>query len=271
MEKRTRLTARKRPQKATEAVIRALRRNGFEAEYVPDSDAARALMLEMIPGDVTVGFSDSATIKQIGVVEALEDRGTKVINPFRKELIQTLATDENATKAFRGLLRKTLDSDIYLAGTNAITRDGKLVYIDGTGNRISAIIYAVSRSIIVAGENKIVDNVDAAIDRIKNVISPEHARRRRRRLPCAKTLRCSDCTAPERQCNVTAILERRPRLSKICVVVVGQDLGLGWDPSWPEERINRIREGYYAVSSVFPLPPSFLVKPSSSASAPSRG
>lgn len=254
------VTAHKTGKRETKAVIQALRRNGFEAEYAPNSDAARALVLQRIPQEATVGLSDSATIKQLGILKGLEDRGTKVVNPFKKELLEVLTTDENVVKVFRGLLRKTLDTDVYLAGTNAITRDGKLVYIDGTGNRISAIVYAVSRSIIVAGENKIVDDVDAAIDRIKNVISPEHARRRQRRLPCAKTLRCSECDAPERQCNVTAILERKPRLSRISVIIVGQDLGLGWDPSWPEERIHRIRDAYYQVSHVFGLPPSFLVK-----------
>lgn len=244
-----------------EAVVRALRRNGFEAEYVEDMNAAKTLVLGLIPQDVTVGFSDSATIKQMGIVKELEDRGTKVIFPFARRIVSSLATDEAAVKAFRDTLRKTLDTDVYLAGTNAITRDGKLVYIDGTGNRVSAITFAVPRPIIIAGTNKIVDNVDAGIERIKNVISPEHARRRKRNLPCAKTLKCSDCKAPERQCNITVVLERRPRLARICVVIVGEDLGLGWDPAWPEERINRIRDAYYDVSEVFKLPPSFLVTP----------
>jgi len=239
------------------AVIEALRGNGFKAQYADNIDGAVKRLLEMIPLNVTVGVSDSATIRQLGILGRLKERGTKVINPWTKGLTQAFGTDKNASKVFKDLMRETLCSDIYLASTNAITSDGKLVYIDAVGNRIAGVIYAVPRVIVIAGPNKIVVNVDTAIERIKNVISPEHAKRRQRKLPCAKTLKCVECNAQERQCNILAIIEKSPRFSDICVIIVGQDLGLGWDPIWAEDRINHIREAYYEASWVFP-PPSFL-------------
>ena len=43
-----------------------------------------------------------------------------------------------------------------LASANAVTMDGKLVNIDGGGNRVAAMSFGPKRTIIVLGVNKIV-------------------------------------------------------------------------------------------------------------------
>jgi len=42
---------------------------------------------------------------------------------------------------------------------------------------------------------------------------------------------------------VTTVIEKKPSLTEIAIVLVGEDLGLGWDPDWPEER----KEGIVSV------------------------
>jgi len=41
------------------------------------------------------------------------------------------------------------------------------------------------------------------------------------------------------------------------IVLTGEDLGLGWDPDWPQERIDKITAGYRAEIEKFRamLPP----------------
>jgi len=55
---------------------------------------------------------------------------------------------------------------------------------------------------------------------------------------------CSDCSSPNRICNVTAILEKKPGHADFTVILVDEDLGLGWDPAWEEKRISKIRSSY---------------------------
>ena len=98
--------------------------------------------------------------------------------------------------------------------TNALTMDGKLVNIDGVGNRVAALIFGPPKVIMVAGINKVVPDMDAAMRRIKNYVAPIHARRRESPLPCAKTGSCIDCHAPERFCNAVVTIEHQYQKNK---------------------------------------------------------
>jgi hypothetical protein len=223
-------------------VISALRTNRFNAELAEDCDAAKRRLLELVPGHAVVGFGNSATLQQIGIFGALEERGSVVKNPITREITHAGA------QVLEAALRHSLGADVYIAGVNAITLDGKLVYIDGAGNRIAGIIFGAPRTIVVAGQNKIVRDVDEALSRIRNVIAPAMMRRRRRSTPCVNLGRCADCSIPERVCNITAIIEKKPIFTDLNVMLVDQDLGLGWDPCWTEERIQRIWSNYEASS-----------------------
>jgi hypothetical protein len=82
-------------------------------------------------------------------------------------------------------------------------------------------------------------------------IAPYHIRTRsvelggrRFKTPCTDTGECTDCRAVERLCNIFSVIESKPLFTDLSVVVVNEDLGLGWDPSWPPDRIVRILENY---------------------------
>jgi len=57
---------------------------------------------------------------------------------------------------------------------------------------------------------------------------------------------------------VTTIIERKPVHTVINVVIVDEDLGLGWDRSWPEERISAIAARHEKYMSMCPLPACIL-------------
>ena len=217
-----------------ETVLQSLRENSFDpVEFLQGAENAARLVLDMIPLDATVGVAGSTTIRQLGLVSQLRVRGTKVIDtgqPGRRPI------DEHA--------RRTLRSDILLASSNAVTLDGKLVNTDGTCNRVSAMVFGPKKVILVIGTNKIVLNVDEAVARIRNVIAPYHAMAKGKRTPCAIDGRCTDCRSPERICRVTTIIEKKPQYTEIAIVLVGEDLGLGWDPNWPSERREKIASAY---------------------------
>ncbi|MGD9707877.1 MAG: LUD domain-containing protein, partial [Candidatus Delongbacteria bacterium] len=113
----------------------------------------------------------------------------------------------------------------YLSSSNAIIEDGRLLNIDGTGNRVAAMFFGPPEIIVIAGRNKIVENYDHAMERIKTIAAPKNAERLRRDVPCRFTGRCQDCRSPERMCQVTVCIENRLVDRELEVWLVNQNLG----------------------------------------------
>jgi hypothetical protein len=230
-----------------EETLKNLLANNFEAKFAENRDAVKQIVLSSISKDVIVGVGDSATVRQVGIIEELEKKGIRVLNPFSKEL----TTDREKTMVRDNISRQIFSCDMLVSGTNAVTRDGKLVNIDAVGNRVASMIFGPRRVFIIAGKNKIVKDVDEALYRIKNIIAPFHARTKGFATPCAQTGKCSDCSAPKRICSIVSIIEKRPWRTEISVILVNEDLGLSWDETWPEDRIRRIKSNYEKVTWVF--------------------
>ena len=230
-----------------ERTLKSLKSNWFDARLAQTAAEARTMMLEMIPVTSSVGVGDSATLRQVDVVDELVRRGNEVVNPFKTELTQ----DPAKHQLFLQTCRKTFTTDVFVTGCNAVTEDGKILSIDYAGNRVAGTIYGAPKVIITVGRNKIVKDADAALDRIKNVITPVHAERKSRKTPCVTTGKCNDCDSPGRICSVTIIMERKPAHTDVSVILINEDLGLGWDPAWDEERISKIRSNYLDTTWAF--------------------
>ena len=201
----------------------------------------------MISKDTVVGIGDSATVRQIGILKMLEEIGARVLNPFSRKL----TTDPSKREVRQRISKEIFTSDVLITGTNAVTTNGKLVNVDAVGNRVAAMIFGPKKVIIVAGRNKIVRDIEEALHRIKNVIAPYHAKTKDFGTPCVQTGKCSDCSSDLRICNVTTIIEKKPWRTDIVIVLIDEDLGLGWDENWQPERIGRIRSRYEKVTWVF--------------------
>lgn len=197
-------------------VAAALERRNIEAIIVPDGEAAMNKVLEMIPQGATVGLGGSLTVQQIGLLKALRSGRYNLYDQYAKGL----SPDESMQ-----MRRKGLTADVFVTGTNAVTLDGRLVNLDGAGNRVAALTFGPGKVIVVVGRNKIVGDVDQALDRIWNLAAPLNAARLNRKTPCTKTAQCEDCSSSERICNHLLITERQMRPGRLTVILVDQDLG----------------------------------------------
>jgi len=198
-----------------EKTAEALRANGFTAHVALDREEARRIVLGLIPEGSTVGVGGSVTIRELGLIDELERRGYRVIHHWVK------APPEEVDR----LRRLELTADVFLCSANAVTLDGKLVNVDGVGNRVAAMIFGPRRVIVVAGRNKLVRDVGEGLWRAKNVAAIMNWRRLGLDNPCVKLGRCVDCDSPTRGCNVVVILERRPLRTDVHVVLVNEELG----------------------------------------------
>jgi hypothetical protein len=228
-------------EKKIKKTLKYLKARNFMPLYADSSEEACDMMLNLIPQNSVVGVGDSSSVRQIGIIKELERRGNRVINPFDPE---RPIGDPKDYAAF--VFRSSIEAarcDLFLTGTNAVTEDGRLLNIDGVGNRVAGMIWGHPRVILAVGKNKIVKDLDEAFYRLRHVTAPEHASRRGvSSAPCSIKGECMDCIGTKRICNVTTIMEGSPLFTEITVIIVNEDLGLGWDLTWPRERIEQISE-----------------------------
>ena len=214
--------------------IKNLTKNNINASFAPNRQEALSIVLDMIPEGALVGTADSMTLLQVGIFSALNKRGkNEILNPFKRDAEGKYVVEEEVREE---IMRRVFLSDVYVIGTNAVTLDGKLVNIDGYGNRVPAMIYGPKKVIIIVGANKIRKNVDDAIKRIKEFCAPINATRHGLKhhyphlldLPCVKTGFCVDCNHTYRICRYTTIIEGviPRRKGYLNVVIVGENLGI---------------------------------------------
>jgi hypothetical protein len=214
-----------------EKVVKSLKGNHFKVEYVERAADAVPIILNAIPADASIEMAGSVSVSQLGLLDLLRERGNKGLEPPKPEQFSFEEMRKNRR-------------DVLLVSSNAVTLDGKLVNLDGMGNRVASMFFGVKQVVLLIGANKIVRDLDEALERVQKTIAPYHAKNLGVNTPCAATGECTDCNSPQRICNITTILSKKPPTVDFLIVLVGEDLGLGWDPEWPEERIEKITSAY---------------------------
>jgi L-lactate utilization protein LutB len=195
--------------------VKNLKKNGFDAHFTPDADAARSLILNLISGYESFGFGGSSTTRALGLPEVLRQMGKTIYDHWA---LPTGMTDlETRLKQGR--------CDCFFCSANAVSLTGEIVNVDGVGNRNNAMTFGCPKVVIAAGMNKVALTLDAALARIREVAAPMRAKSLNMATPCAETGICNDCNAPQRICRVTTILHRKPMMTDISVVLIGQAMG----------------------------------------------
>jgi L-lactate utilization protein LutB len=199
-----------------ETCVEALKKHGFDAHFAETEEKAKDLCLKLAEGHETFGFGGSDTTRSLGLVDALKKKGKTVYDHWQPEL-----TPEADMK----IRRAQLACDCFVCSANAISAGGEIVNVDGIGNRTSAMAFGPKQVIVVAGMNKVVPDLHAALRRVKEVAAPMRAKSLNMKTPCAETGVCSDCNAPQRICRVTTILHRRPMKTAVAVVLINAEMG----------------------------------------------
>lgn len=204
-----------RNEKAAGKVIKNLARRNIEAYYCPTAREAVEKVLEMIPAGSSVTWGGSMSIRDIDIPAALANAGKYEVYDRDKAPDRTAATE---------IYLKAFSCDYYLSSANAITEDGVIVNIDGTGNRVAAITFGPRNVIFVIGMNKLTQNVDAALARARSLAAPVNTARFDIQTPCKLDGVCHNCLSDDCICNYIHYLRHSPK-GKHKVILVGESLG----------------------------------------------
>lgn len=196
--------------------VENLAKHRFDAHFLESGAEVTKHVKPLLEAAATVGFGGSDTVRSLGLHTLAAEMGKTLFDHHRPDL----SYDE--TLAMR---KGQQGCDLFFTSANALSETGEIINVDGIGNRTSAMAFGPSRVVVVAGTNKIASDLHGALRRIREVAGPMRAKSLGVETPCAVTGVCSDCNAPMRICNITTILHRKPMLTDVTVLIVGEELG----------------------------------------------
>jgi len=189
-------------------LLDALAARNFDPRVVGDADEARELVLSLLPAGALVSHGGSTTIEQIGLPAALS-----ASSRVRYGNDEWLAEDD-AARRLEIRKRNSIFADVYLGSIQGVARTGQVVGCDAGGGRQGPYVWGPARVIWVAGANKIVDDLEAAIRRVYEVALPlEDARMR--------AVEGADGSSV----NKLVIYEREKAVGRMTLVLAEEELG----------------------------------------------
>jgi hypothetical protein len=204
---------------ARQRLAAALASRGMSLVQVRDGAEGLAYLLARIPAGARVMNGGSDTLERIGFLQALGSGRYDWLRPG----IAAIQDREERTR----VRRQATTADWLVGGINALTMAGEIVNVDGSGNRLAGYAFGAGKVILVAGVNKIVPDLAAAIERIRNTAALQECRKLELATPCAVTGRCDNdaCRGPERQCGKILIIENEKIAGRITLVLIDEPLG----------------------------------------------
>lgn len=197
-------------------LVNNLKNRHFEAYYCKTKEEALQKALELIPVGSSVGWGGAMSAEQIGL-----------LNAVRCGEFQALDRDTCSTPEEREQMAYAcLQADVFITGANGMSMDGQMVNIDGTGNRVAAIVYGPKSVIVIAGMNKVMDSLDDAMRRARTIAAPQNQLRFQLPNPCTTTGTCADCKSQTCICNQILVTRNCRPVGRIKFILVGEDLGL---------------------------------------------
>ena len=197
-------------------MIKSLNCRNVEAFYCPTGKEAVEKVSELIEDGSSVTWGGSVTVRSLGILDALRNRGT--LEVLDRDLVET--REEQLQ-----IYLRAFSADVYLTSANAISEDGVIVNIDGNGNRVAAISWGPKKVIFIIGLNKVAQTVEAALARARSTASPINAQRFDINTPCKIDGTCHNCNSPESVCSYVHFLRNSRTKGRHVVVLVGEDLG----------------------------------------------
>ena len=209
------------------ATMEALEKNNMSVFYAETAQEASKLALGLIKEGDTISHGGSVTLSQLGLTEEFKSGKYNYLDRAKPGL-----TPDEITEVYR----KTFSADAYFTSSNAVTVNGELYNVDGNSNRVAAMLFGPAKVIVIVGVNKIVDDVTAAVDRVKRCAAPQNCVRLDKKTYCSTEGKCvsadkenayfcDGCTSPDRICCNYTVMSFQRTKERVNVIIVNENLG----------------------------------------------
>ncbi len=210
------------------SVIENLEKNNMQAVFLEKKEEILPYVEKMLPKGAKIAAGGSQSVAECGVAQLIRSGEYRFFDRNKPG-----ATAQELEDIFAG----TYTSDYYFCSTNALTVSGELINVDGLSNRLSAILFGPKNVVMIVGVNKIVDDIDAGIERIRRVAAPKNCVRLGHETYCSKTGHCiacdnisagsmvDGCKGDERICRNYLISGPQKIKDRIKIILCGEQLG----------------------------------------------
>lgn len=197
-------------------LITNLHRNNMAGYFVENQHELFKLLETLLKKGEKIGCGDSVTLEETGTFDFLRNGDYEFYDKHQSGL---------TSQAKREIYLKNFTTDTFVTGVNAITIDGKLFNIDGNGSRVAPILYGPKQVLVISGINKIVNTVEEAVSRARQISAPLDAKRLNKNTPCTKIGKCVDCKHEQRICNDFVLITGQFIKDRIKVILINQSYG----------------------------------------------
>lgn len=150
-------------------LINTLESCGYKVHSAKDKNEAFEISKSYIQSSMSIGLGGSTSVQEIGLLDYITSKeDITLYNQYEKGI----SMEENTNRRRQGML-----TDLFVTGTNALTKDGKLVNADGSGNRVAAMIFGPKNVLVIVGKNKIVDTLEDGFARVMDVSAVKNINR----------------------------------------------------------------------------------------------
>ena len=196
--------------------IEALNKNRMNGYLVNNKEELIEKIKELVKENSTVSCGGSMSLYETGAMDHLRSGRYKFLDRYEEGL-----TREEVTRIYK----ESFFADAYFASTNAVTEDGKLYNVDGNGNRVAAMLFGPEKVILIVGVNKIVKNIEAAVERNRQISAPANGKRLNKMTPCAKVGYCMDCNSKDTMCREFTVIASQGDKDRIHVIFMNEEIG----------------------------------------------
>ncbi|QLK27573.1 lactate utilization protein [Natrinema zhouii] len=148
-----------------ETVASNVEDRNIEVHIVDDGEAAREHLREQIPEGADVMDGHSTTLEEIGFTDDLEaEDGFEYLGNGIREI------DDDAERS--RARREATTADVFVDSVNAIAESGELIGANALGNAVGAWPFGAETLLLVGSTNKIVDDWETAVERVREFAYP---------------------------------------------------------------------------------------------------
>nr|WP_319474634.1 lactate utilization protein [uncultured Sphaerochaeta sp.] len=212
-----------------ERTIKALKKNNIDARFLETIDEVVPSVTSLLTKGESVAVGGSVTLKETGLLDLLRNGDYTFYDRYKPGLDKEEITE---------VMHKSFFVDTYLASANAVTEHGELYCVDGTSNRVAALLYGPKQVILVVSWNKIVPDLVSAILRVKQLAAPSNARRLDTGAYCVESGKCinAHCDANNLMaltagacehtiCSNYVVFSHQQIAGRMKVLIIGESLG----------------------------------------------
>lgn len=154
-----------------ERTAAAVQARGIKVQVVDTPAQALEKVHELVPVGAEIMTGGSQTLREIGLEDLLISKTHSWVN-----LKDAILAENNPEK--QGHLRaQSVLAPYFLGSVHAISETGEIVIASGSGSQIPSYAFSSKNVIWVAGTQKIVPTLDAALKRVREYALPQEDKR----------------------------------------------------------------------------------------------